>query len=161
MGDSQMNQRNKLVAVLAGLFPSWQLRTDIEGWDDEWHGCIYIQLPSGQVSFHFHDSQRDLFCHVIPADKMDEAPPPYDGHDDETKWARVATVAWIAGDMLADREELHRVLAEYRQMLNSQAIVEKARRTKLEHALANARSRDRRQRAELHRMYVERASAHR
>lgn len=79
-------ERNRLVAALARLYPSGLARTAIPGWDPGWHGCVYIDLPTGQVSWHFHDDDAHLF----------EGIPPYaghwDGHDTPTKYERLAAL---------------------------------------------------------------------
>lgn len=79
-------ERNRLVAFLAHLFPSGLKRTDIPGWDAEWHGCVYIDLPTGQASWHYHDNDAHLFAGL----------PPYagewDGHTTDEKYARLATL---------------------------------------------------------------------
>lgn len=84
--DGAYLERNRVVALLARLFPSGVARTAIEGWSDDWHGCVYIDLPTGQVSWHFHDSHAFLF----------EGLPPYrgtwDGHTTQEKYERVAAL---------------------------------------------------------------------
>lgn len=84
--DDAYEERNKVVAALAKVFPSGVARTAIEGWSEDWHGCVYIDLPTGQVSWHFHDSQAHLFADL----------PPYagewDGHDTPEKYRRVAAL---------------------------------------------------------------------
>lgn len=81
-------ERNRCVALIARMALAMGLRvgvkrTAIEGWSDDWNGCVYIDLPTGQVSWHFHDSQAAWF----------EALPDYDGdwdgHDTDEKYARV------------------------------------------------------------------------
>jgi hypothetical protein len=79
-------ERNKLVAALAKLFPSGLSRTAIEGWSDDWHGCVYIDLPTGQVSWHYHDSQAGLFEGLPLYSK------PWDGHTTEEKYRRLAAM---------------------------------------------------------------------
>lgn len=88
--DAAYEERNKVVAALARVFPSGVARTAIEGWSDDWHGCVYIDLPSGQVSWHFHDSQAHLFDGLPPYGRS------WDGHDTPEKYRRVAALA--AGD---------------------------------------------------------------
>ena len=92
-------QRSMLVAALAVCFPSGKRDTTIEGWDPEWHGCCYIDLPYGQVSFHYPTWDAHLFEKIPPYTK------PWDGHDadhaakciqrlrtgDETRWL----IPWI------------------------------------------------------------------
>lgn len=81
-------ERNRCVALLASLaldagYTAGRARTAIAGWSEDWHGCIYIDFPAGQVSWHYHDSHAHLFAHL----------PPYagewDGHDTEEKYRRV------------------------------------------------------------------------
>jgi hypothetical protein len=90
--DDAYEERNKVVAALARVFPSGIARTAIEGWSDDWHGCVYIDLPTGQVSWHFHDSQAHLFAGL----------PPYagewDGHDTPEKYRRLAALGVKASD---------------------------------------------------------------
>ena len=81
----ERNQCVALIATMAHALGHWAgiARTAIEGWSEDWHGCVYIDLPAGQVSWHYHDSQAYLFAHL----------PPYcgewDGHDTPEKYRRV------------------------------------------------------------------------
>jgi hypothetical protein len=81
--DGAYLERNKLVALLAKLCPSGIKRTAIDGWSDDWHGCVFIDFPWGQASWHYHDSQAHLF----------EGLPPYqgewDGHTTDEKYAAI------------------------------------------------------------------------
>lgn len=72
------HERNQLVAALSKLFPAYITRTDIPGWDASWHGCVYINLPSGQISYHYHDSEHYLFAD-LPIFTGE-----WDGHDKDT-----------------------------------------------------------------------------
>lgn len=81
-------ERNRCVALLASLAlaAGWcagTRRIAIEGWSEDWHGCVYIELPAGQVSWHYHDSHAHLFAH-LPA-----YPGEWDGHDTAEKYRRV------------------------------------------------------------------------
>lgn len=84
--DQAYEERNKLVAALARLFPSGVRKTAIEGWDPAWHGCVFIDLPTGQVSWHFHDREASLFDGLPPYEK------PWDGHTTPEKYERVAAL---------------------------------------------------------------------
>jgi len=98
--DEAYRQRNHLVAALARLFPSGVRATNIEGWSPDWHGCVYIDLPSGQISYHYHDSQAHLFAGLPPYDK------PWDGHDKKNVHARLAALPDAAkrvSEVVADR----------------------------------------------------------
>lgn len=79
-------ERNQVVAALAKCFPSGVARTAIEGWSEDWHGCVYIDLPTGQVSWHFHDSHAHLFSNLPPYNGT------WDGHDTPEKYRRVAAL---------------------------------------------------------------------
>lgn len=81
--DEAYRQRNVLVAALARLYPSGTRRTNIEGWSEDWHGCVYIDLPAGQISYHYHDSQAYLFA-ALPAYEK-----PWDGSGKEQVEARL------------------------------------------------------------------------
>lgn len=84
--DEAYRQRNHLVAALARLFPSGIARTNISGWSPDWHGCCFIDLPSGQISYHYHDSHAHLFEGLPPYTKV------WDGHDKEAVHARLAAI---------------------------------------------------------------------
>lgn len=84
--DAAYLERNQVVAALAKCFPSGVARTAIEGWSDDWHGCVYIDLPTGQASWHFHDSQAYLFDGLPPYKKK------WDGHDTPEKYRRLAAL---------------------------------------------------------------------
>lgn len=76
-------ERNMMVAALAHLFPAGLKQTDIPGWDEEWHNCVFIDTPAGQLSWHYHDMEASLFADL----------PPYwgewDGHSTPEKYARL------------------------------------------------------------------------
>ena len=81
--DAVYRERNILVALLAGMFPSGVKRTPIEGWDPEWTNCCYIDFPWGQASWHFHDSDSHLFAH-LPVYTGE-----WDGHTTEEKYTAI------------------------------------------------------------------------
>ncbi len=81
-------ERNRVVAFLASiaLANGWRAgtkRTNIEGWSPEWHNCVYIDLPTGQASWHYHDSHEPLFAH-LPHYEGD-----WDGHSTFEKYTRL------------------------------------------------------------------------
>jgi len=85
--DQAYLERNMLVALLASLYPSGRARTAITGWNEEWHGCVYIDFPWGQASWHFHDSHAHLFAH------LPEYSGAWDGHTTEEKYRRILFAA--------------------------------------------------------------------
>ncbi len=87
--DGAYEERNRVVALAARMaiqvgYQSGITKTAIEGWSDDWHGCVYLDLPSGQVSWHFHDSQAHLFADLPEYHRN------WDGHDTPEKYRRVA-----------------------------------------------------------------------
>lgn len=90
--DAAYEERNRVVALLAALAMDmgwlvFRTKTAIAGWSEDWHGCVYIETPQGQVSWHYHDSHSHLFTHL-----PERASWEWDGHDTSTKYARVAAL---------------------------------------------------------------------
>lgn len=86
--DGAYEERNRCVALVARmlLLLGGQVavtKTEIEGWSPEWHNCVYMWLPTGQVSWHFHDKHSPLF------EGLPRAIAKWDGHDTPKKYARV------------------------------------------------------------------------
>lgn len=86
-------ERNQLVALLSMLFPSGKAKTAIDGWDEAWHGCVYIDFPWGQASWHYHTNDEQMFAHLPPYTK------PWDGHTTEAKYAAIAAAIRARGDV--------------------------------------------------------------
>ena len=87
--DGAYLERNKCVALIARMalamgLKAGRAKTAIEGWSEDWHGCIYIDLPAGQASWHFHDSQLSLFI------DLPQYAGAWDGHDTPEKYRRCA-----------------------------------------------------------------------
>lgn len=108
--DAAYLERNQVVAALAKCFPSGTACTAIEGWHEEWHRCVYIDLPTGQASWHYHDSHAHLFAGLPPYTRE------WDGHDTAEKYRRLAALAAPAAQARTDTqiveqtEELARLL---------------------------------------------------
>lgn len=86
--NSAYSERNKCVALIARMAIELGLKagraiTAIEGWDEEWHNCVYIDLPSGQVSWHYHSGESAQFA-ALP-----EYYGKWDGHTTDEKYDRV------------------------------------------------------------------------
>lgn len=97
--EGQLNQvyeeRNRCVALIASMalalgWPAGRAKTVIPGWDEEWLNCIYVDLPAGQVSWHYHDREAHLFAHLPEYRGL------WDGHNTGEKYRRVAAQA-VAG----------------------------------------------------------------
>lgn len=81
--DAAYTERNQVVAALARCFPSVVTKTAIEGWDPAWHNCVYITLPTGQASWHFHDKDANLLRDIPRGDMK------WDGHTTPEKYDRL------------------------------------------------------------------------
>lgn len=78
-------ERNKLVSVLSKLFPAWlgkHEESDLS-WGREWLNIVYIQMPTGQVSWHIHDDLLPIFSHLEYKDTK------WDGHSTDEKYERL------------------------------------------------------------------------
>lgn len=62
-------------------------------WENDWRWIVFITLPTGQASWHIHDSELEWFNHLprrvwqAGGDK-----PSWDGHTTEEKYQRVLAV---------------------------------------------------------------------
>ncbi len=109
--DDAYEERNRVVAALARLalasgYRVVRTRTAIEGWSEDWHGCVYINLPCGQSSWHFHDSQAWLFA------DLPEGGETWDGHTTEQKYDRLHNWRPQPGDLRAKLDAAEKVIAE-------------------------------------------------
>lgn len=84
-------ERNQLVALLSTVFPSGKAKTAIDGWDEAWHGCVYIDFPWGQASWHYHTDDGWMFENLPPYTKQ------WDGHTTEAKYAAIANAIRARG----------------------------------------------------------------
>ena len=85
-------ERNRLVALLARLYPSGIRKTEIPEWEPCWHNCVFIDTPEGQLSWHYHDREADLFADLKPYEK------PWDGHSTPEKYARLWRLTMTGGE---------------------------------------------------------------
>lgn len=97
-------ERNRCVALAARMAlllgcPAGVGRPDDA--NEDWAECLYIDLPTGQVSWHFHRCERSLF------DDLPDYSAPWDGHSTEQKYHRVAR-AFPAERVVNVAEELAR-----------------------------------------------------
>lgn len=84
--DAAYRERDALVCALSKLFPSSLGRhPDAEPWDDDWRWIVFVQLPTGQASWHIHDSELAMFDHL-----RRDVPVKWDGHTTDQKYARLA-----------------------------------------------------------------------
>ena len=84
--DGAYDERMHLVAALARLFPAGIRDTLDPAWTPAWKGCVYIDLPTGQISYHYHTRHEHLFRDLPPYDK------PWDGHSKDDVNTRLAAL---------------------------------------------------------------------
>ncbi len=84
--DGAYSERNQLVGFISKLFPASLERHEPsdDSWDDDWRWVVYIDLPTGQVSWHIHDSELPNFSH-LPQHQGRR----WDGHTVAEKYARL------------------------------------------------------------------------
>lgn len=87
--DAAYFERNQVVAWAARMSQAlgYKVRvtkTVIHEWAPEWHNCIFIRTPAGQVSWHFHDRESELFAEFSRANVE------WDGHSTPQKYERIA-----------------------------------------------------------------------
>lgn len=88
--DAAYTERNRLVAALARLLKNdgwevWLAEHDPSdaGWDPEWRTIVFIEGPTGQLSWHLHNSDVPLFG------GLPRGPNRWDGHSTPEKYERV------------------------------------------------------------------------
>lgn len=92
--DAAYHERNMCVAALArqALAKGYEVylaRHEGGEWDDDWRNIVFMNLHSGQVSWHIHDSEVELFAFLEWRRFAS-----WDGHSTEEKYRRLA--AWGA-----------------------------------------------------------------
>jgi len=82
-------ERNLLVAALSKLFPAWiERHPDSDtSWDKDWRNIIFLNLPTGQVSWHIHDAEFDNFQHLPQSAFGVQS---WDGHTTAEKYERLS-----------------------------------------------------------------------
>ena len=84
--DAAYDERMHLIAALARMFPSGIRDTVTPGWTPSWKGCVYIDLPTGQISYHYHTRHAALFGELPAYDQ------PWDGHSKDDVHNRLAAL---------------------------------------------------------------------
>lgn len=85
--DAVYGERNRCVAALAHLAQAYGfvvgIGDDLEA-EPGWRAVVYIETPRGQVSWHLHETELELFRGLARARVA------WDGHTVEAKYARLA-----------------------------------------------------------------------
>ena len=89
-------ERDMLVSGLSKVFPAYLARhsDDDKEWEDDWRWIVYIDLPTGQVSWHIHDSERAWFNHLEVKENK------WDGHNTQRKYERLQALSTLRGKAL-------------------------------------------------------------
>jgi len=84
--DGAYSERDQLVCALSKCFPSWLERhpNNDQTWDNDWRWIVFVQLPTGQASWHIHDSEYPWFSHLAFRDHHS-----WDGHTTAEKYERL------------------------------------------------------------------------
>ena len=123
--DGAYTERNRLVAFLSNIYPSGVKKTAIPGWDEAWHNCVYIDLPVGQASWHYHNDEAHLFAHLPPYESE------WDGHTTEEKYERIS----LASSHAKQTDELLTDYIKFADVMMVQTNNQNQRIEKLEAAL--------------------------
>lgn len=86
--DAAYHERDMLVAALSKVYPSHLARhpdSDVT-WDPEYLTIVCVHLPTGQATWHVHDSEWHLFVHLTY-----DTPycPGWDLHSTDEKYGRL------------------------------------------------------------------------
>ncbi len=92
--DQAYKERDMVLALAAsaidalapqGVVKAWLGRhqEDDPNWEDDWRNVVFIQLPTGQLSWHIHDSELPWFAGLSRDSR------PWDGHTTEQKYQRL------------------------------------------------------------------------
>lgn len=107
--DGAYAERNKVLVLLAATATQLGWRVGVgrhpesdTKWEKDWRTILFIDLPTGQASWHFHDSEAHLLS------GFPEYPDRWDGHTTEEKYERVLRARldlvedsdWTDGDIL-------------------------------------------------------------
>jgi hypothetical protein len=81
--DAAYAERDRLVAALSKCFPSHLATHDGADWHHDWRTIVCIHLPTGQATWHIHDSERPWFSHLLTLEDH------WDGHSTAEKYERL------------------------------------------------------------------------
>jgi len=87
--NSAYSERNKMVCFLTLIYPSHLKKhpeSDID-WDRGWMNIVCVHSPMGQLTWHIHDSECQMFSHLEQFPDCE-----WDGHTTEEKYHRLMNV---------------------------------------------------------------------
>ena len=117
--DGAYAERNKLVAALSKLFPASLERHPEEDttWEDDWRWIVFIDLPTGQASWHLHDSELPQFSHLTRG-----AGRKWDGHTNAEKYDRLSRLTLKPSESV--REAAERLGMELKESTDAQTRID-------------------------------------
>ena len=83
-------ERDLLVSALSKCYPSHLTRhpdSDVT-WENDWRWIVCIHLPTGQATWHIHDSEVPFFAHLSTKENH------WDGHSNLQKYQRIMELGW-------------------------------------------------------------------
>jgi hypothetical protein len=89
--DAVYTERDHLVALLASMAMRYGIRAGLRidpKAEPEWQNVVFLDLPTGQVSWHVH--QREMGWFPLPGYPND-----WDGHDNADKYQRVVQATQV------------------------------------------------------------------
>lgn len=102
--DGAYQERDRLVALISKVFPACLARhpDSDTSWDNDWRWIVFVLLPTGQASWHIHDSELAWFKHLPRT-----GAPEWDGHTTDEKYRRVDAVGagFFGARMLSENVE--------------------------------------------------------
>lgn len=87
--DGAYSERNKVLSGMCSMaialgYGVYVMPHEGAEWDDDWRNIVVIEGPTGQMSWHIHDSEMELFRGLPHASENK-----WDGHDTDEKYRRV------------------------------------------------------------------------
>ena len=96
--DAAYAERNQVLALMARMAVAlgWPVGVATHpesdtNWEADWRTILVFDLPTGQASWHFHDSERERLAGLPQYEK------PWDGHSTPAKYDRVNAAMPIVG----------------------------------------------------------------
>ena len=84
-------ERDQLVAALSKHYDAHLSWHAAEDWEDAWRNIVCIHLPTGQVTWHIHESELHLFDHLYMQAGH------WDGHGTPEKYRRLNALPDVGG----------------------------------------------------------------
>jgi len=121
--DAAYSERDQLVCAMSKLFPASLERHPDEdtSWENDWRWIVFIDLPTGQSTWHIHDSELAMFDH-LPRFQGRK----WDGHTTPEKYARLASLS--GAELARERarlEEVRRYIKSLSSLASCEGIVER------------------------------------